>query len=77
MSGPSRRRQSKTDRRDSATDAGERKRRNTLVAHLALRGYELRELASGELLVTRWGLQRFCATLEAAEDFARQVGALR
>lgn len=52
------------------------KRRATLSAVLALRGYELRELESGALLIVRWGLGREFATLDAVERFGRQVGAI-
>ena len=58
-------------------DKPERKRLDTLAAHLALRGYELHTLTSGEFLVSRWGLRKFCRTLADVEDFARQAGALR
>lgn len=49
-------------------DAG-RKRLATLQAVLALRGYELREAASGGWLVVRWGLTRPLADLAAVEQF--------
>ena len=59
---------------DPAADA-ERKRRAKLAAGLALRGYELRELAGGGWLIVRWNLSRPANTLDDAEDFARSVGA--
>lgn len=56
----------------------DRKRKANLAALLALHGgYELRELSSGEFLISKWGLQRFCRSLSEAEDFARAVGALQ
>jgi hypothetical protein len=42
---------------------------------LALRGYELRQTQAGGWLVTRFGLSREAADLNAVEGFARQVGA--
>ena len=51
------------------------KRLETLRARLALRGYELRELDRGALLVARWSMSRELASLDAAEAFAGQVGA--
>lgn len=49
----------------------------TLCAALALRGHQVHELASGEYLVTRWGLSRVCPSLDALQAFARQIGAVR
>lgn len=53
-----------------------RKRFATLQAVLARRGYEVRPGAGSALLIARWGLVREVRGIEAAESFARQVGAL-
>lgn len=50
------------------------KRRTTLVAELALRGYELRRTAEGMFIVHRWGLTRALDSLDAVAGFAQQVG---
>ena len=52
-----------------------RKRRETLAAKLALRGYELQQTADGAWLITRWNMARHATDLDAVEAFARQVGA--
>lgn len=60
------------------SDGSERlaeKRRATLAAELALRGYELRLAAEGTFIVHRWGLTRDLDSLDAVVGFARQVGA--
>lgn len=59
----------------TAPTAALRKALETLRAKLALRGYELHELADGSLMVSRWNLSRPLSSIEAAEAFARQVGA--
>lgn len=74
-----------TDSADSAqarhaaqlAEALRRKRVDTLTASLALKGFELRQLASGAWLVTKWNLTREVGGpgLEAVEAFAAQVGA--
>lgn len=55
-----------------------RKRRETLAAKLARRGYELRELDSGAWLISKWNLTREISGpgLEGVEAFAGQVGAV-
>ena len=53
-----------------------RKRFANLQAELARRGYELRRADTGALLIVRWGLTRELYGIEAAENFARQVGAI-
>ena len=50
------------------------KRRATLVAELALRGYELKRTAEGTFIVHRWGLTRELDCLDAVARFAQQVG---
>lgn len=58
-------------------EALRRKRVVTLTASLALKGFELRQLASGAWLVTKWNLTKEVGGpgLEAVEAFAAQVGA--
>ena len=50
------------------------KRRATLVAELALRGYELKRTAEGTFIVHRWGLTRALDSLDAVASFAQQMG---
>lgn len=72
-----------TDADDSAqaahaaqqAEALRRKRIDTLTACLALKGFELRQLAGGGWLITRWNLTKEAADLESVEVFAKQVGA--
>ena len=54
-----------------------RKRFANLQAELARRGYELRRADTGALLIVRWGLVRELHGMDAAENFARQVGAIQ
>jgi len=51
------------------------KRRATLAAKLALRGYELHETPEGTYIVSRWGLSQAKCGLAQVDDFARRVGA--
>lgn len=51
------------------------KRLSTVRAALALKGYELRDMAGCGWLVTRWNMARDARDLDAVEAFARQVGA--
>lgn len=51
------------------------KRFADLAARLALKGFELRRMESGALLICRWNLSRELSGIETAGDFARQVGA--
>lgn len=51
------------------------KRRATLAAHLARRGYILHGPATGPLLITRWTHAIECADLDVAEHRARRLGA--
>ena len=46
----------------------------TLVAELALRGYELKRTGDGTFIVHRWGLTRALDSLDAVASFAQQVG---
>jgi hypothetical protein len=50
-----------------------RKALATLAARCSLAGYELHELAGGELLLTRWGRSRSLADAQAVEQFLGQV----
>lgn len=60
-----------------ADDQARRKRLDTLRAQLALKGFEVRQLASGAWLVSKWSLTREVSGpgLDGLEGFARQVGA--
>lgn len=58
------------------TDAA-RKALATLQARAALAGYQLHELGSGELLLTRWGLAKSCPDLYSAGRFLDQVTGVR
>lgn len=51
------------------------KRLSTVRAALALKGYELRDMAGSGWLITRWNMARDARDLDAIEAFARQVGA--
>ncbi len=53
----------------------ESKRHATLQAQLALRGFVLRKLDTGEYVVTKWQLCRELADLNAVARFATLVGA--
>lgn len=48
----------------------------TRVALAALAGHQLRKLADGTWLVSRWNLQRELADDAAVDEFLRQVGVL-
>lgn len=49
---------------------------STLIARLALRGFEARELPDGAGFVCgRWGLSKHCATFDELQAFAVRVGA--
>ena len=54
--------------------ADDGKRFATLVAELALRGYEFNQTAEGAFIVHRWGQTRALDALDAVAGFARQVG---
>ena len=51
------------------------KRFSTLQAQLAIKGYTLRRIEGGPLLIGKWGMVREVRDLDAVEQFARQVGA--
>ncbi len=51
------------------------KRRATLAAALALRGFELRHQADGTWRIVRWNLERPAVSLDEVERVARQLGA--
>jgi hypothetical protein len=53
------------------------KRRATLAAKLALRGFALHDTQEGTYIVSRWGMSREKCCLDGVEDFARQVGAAK
>lgn len=56
-------------------ERAETKRHATLQAQLALRGFVLRKLATGEFVVSCWQLFRELPDLDAVERFASLVGA--
>lgn len=56
-----------------ATDA-QRKAESGLLARLALAGHEVHKCRSGDYVVCRWGLTRYCQDFEALQAFARQIG---
>lgn len=47
----------------------------TLQAQAALAGYELVQLASGDFIVSRWGMFRNLDHIAAVEAFLKRVGA--
>jgi len=54
-----------------------RKALATLAARASLAGYELHELAGGELLLTRWGRSRSLADAHAVGRFLDMVTGAR
>ena len=64
-------------RADCACDDAHVKVRATMTAKLALLGYTLLELASGEFLVLRWDRTRHLSDLRAVSAFLRQIGGAR
>ena len=59
----------------SLDTAGREKEIATLVAQSALAGHAVHRGQSGDFLVTRWGLSRWCADFDELQAFARQIGA--
>ena len=59
----------------AADDRAHQKRFATVQAQLALLGFVLRKLETGEYIVTRWQLCRELADLDAVARFAVMVGA--
>jgi hypothetical protein len=57
------------------TDAQEQKRLATVIAQLALKGFQVHPLATGGFFCAKWNLTKYCAALDDLEAFARQVGA--
>lgn len=62
---------------ESSNSDAQRKRQATVIAHLALAGVAVYELAGGGFLLAWRGLSRECPDLDALEAHARLVGALR
>jgi hypothetical protein len=61
---------------DTLTEALRFKREANITAQLALKGYVLVKLDDGAWCVQKWGLSTSpLISLDAVEDFARQVGA--
>lgn len=56
--------------------ADKRKQFESLRALLAMKGHELHATDGGIYIVRRWGLCRDLTSLDAVENFAKQVGAL-
>lgn len=54
-----------------------RKALSTIQARAALAGFQLHELAGGELLLTRWGLAKSCPDLYSVGRFLDQVTGMR
>ncbi|MEQ1535542.1 MAG: hypothetical protein ABL923_06660 [Burkholderiaceae bacterium] len=46
----------------------------TLIAHFALAGHAVHKGQSGDFIVTKYGLSRYCQNLQELQDFARQLG---
>lgn len=66
-----------TDAAIVAEGTAPRKALATLAARASLAGYELHELAGGELLLTRWGRSRGLADVHAVGRFLDQVTGVR
>ena len=63
---------------DTLTEALRRKRLANITAALALKGFVLQQLADGTWLICQWGLSSSpLVCVDAVEDFARQVGAIK
>lgn len=58
----------------ATSKAADRKGLVTVQAELALRGYELHELANGALLVLPAGQARHMKDVAAAQKFGRAIG---
>jgi hypothetical protein len=54
-----------------------RKALATLAARASMAGYELHELAGGELLLTRWGRSRSLSDVQAVGRLLDQVTGVR
>lgn len=53
---------------------GERKAYQNLQAQLALRGYSLNELSTGNYLISRWDLTLHVSDLAAVRGFYARIG---
>lgn len=58
-----------------STAADPRKLEYTLVAQLALKGFQVHAVTTGGFFVAKWNLTKFCPALEDLAAFAEQVGA--
>jgi len=47
-----------------------------LIAQLALQEHAVHKGQSGDFLVCRWGMSKYCQDASALQDFARLVGAI-
>ena len=57
-----------------ATADTERKAAASLVATAAMAGFELRRLADGQWLISRWNLQRGLVDADAVREFLSAAG---
>lgn len=57
-----------------ATAAPTQKQIATLIAMLALRGHAVHAGKSGDFLVCKYGMSRYCQDFAALQAFARQLG---
>ncbi|NUZ06749.1 hypothetical protein [Piscinibacter koreensis] len=62
------------EKKQATSILGTAKELATLQARFALSGYQLHRLASGRLLMTRWGLTREFEDEAAAAAFLPQIG---
>lgn len=52
-----------------------RKAEYTLIAQLALKGFQVHPVTTGGFFVAKWNLTKFCPAIEDLETFAQQVAA--
>jgi len=60
---------------DFATGERRRKALSTVTAQLALQGHVVHVGQSGDFVVCKQGLSKYCQDMGALQDFARQIGA--
>lgn len=59
---------------NSATYTCHRKAEATQIAELALAGHAVHKGRSGDYLVSKYGLSRYCQDLDDLQAFARKLG---
>lgn len=59
---------------DFATSERQRRAEASLIARFALAGHAVNTCRSGDYVVSKWGLTRYCENFEALQAFARQIG---